>query len=274
MRQNGIILVAAGAICAGAAAADYAPGFVWDRSADWTNGKLEGYAWQNGNPDDDKNARAAWSYELVQTGGGLGDPKPWYAEPKSLLVWDADWFGGGYPVWAAGNNSNPNIAKTTIVHFIEGNYLGHAPLVRWINPTGATATVHITGNLKVSWSGQGNLGTPVQADVAIVQVSPKGQHTVLFSGTYDDPSPGDNNIGTKTVQVDLPGVVVPDGGSILIGVRGRSAVNGRWFAMDDNLKVTLDAVEGGGGCVPDIDGNGLLDLFDFLGFVNLFNAGC
>jgi hypothetical protein len=27
-------------------------------------------------------------------------------------------------------------------------------------------------------------------------------------------------------------------------------------------------------CVPDIDENGVLDLFDFLEFVNLFNAGC
>ncbi len=26
-------------------------------------------------------------------------------------------------------------------------------------------------------------------------------------------------------------------------------------------------------CVPDLDGNGTLDLFDFLGFTNLFNAG-
>jgi hypothetical protein len=26
-------------------------------------------------------------------------------------------------------------------------------------------------------------------------------------------------------------------------------------------------------CPPDLDGNGSLDLFDFLAFVNLFNAG-
>jgi hypothetical protein len=30
---------------------------------------------------------------------------------------------------------------------------------------------------------------------------------------------------------------------------------------------------GEGGCDADIDGNGVLDLFDFLGLVNLFNAG-
>jgi hypothetical protein len=29
----------------------------------------------------------------------------------------------------------------------------------------------------------------------------------------------------------------------------------------------------GGGCPADLDGNGLLDLFDFLEFTNLFNAG-
>lgn len=39
------------------------------------------------------------------------------------------------------------------------------------------------------------------------------------------------------------------------------------FYYDD---VSLKAVQGG--CAPDIDGSGALDLFDFLGFVNLFNA--
>jgi hypothetical protein len=32
-------------------------------------------------------------------------------------------------------------------------------------------------------------------------------------------------------------------------------------------------VSGCGSCAPDLDGNGTLDLFDFLAFVNAFNAG-
>jgi hypothetical protein len=35
----------------------------------------------------------------------------------------------------------------------------------------------------------------------------------------------------------------------------------------------LFAGTAGGGCAPDLDNNGVLDLFDFLEFVNLFNAG-
>ncbi len=275
MRQSGLIVVSAAAFCAGAMASDYSPGFVWDRSLDWTPGKVEGYSWQNGNPDDDKKDNPVWACEFAKGGGGLGDPNPWYKQPKTLMVWDASWYGGGEGVWAQGNNQHPPIYKTLLIHVVQGQGdFENTPLVRWINPAGADATVHITGNLKVYWAGQANLDVPLTCDVAVVSVSPTGVYTVLFGASYDDPSPGDQNVGVKTVQIDLPGVVIPEGGSILIGVHGQTVQANRWFNMEDNLKITLDALEGGGGCTADIDGNGVLDLFDFLGFVNLFNAGC
>ena len=74
------------------------------------------------------------------------------------------------------------------------------------------------------------------------------------------------------MPINLKGVQVPIGASILITTRGEKVVIGRWCDMDDKLTITLKEIEGG--CTPDLDGNGVLDLFDFLAFVNLFNAGC
>jgi hypothetical protein len=47
-----------------------------------------------------------------------------------------------------------------------------------------------------------------------------------------------------------------------------NGTNTTFRAMVDNL-----AIESAGDCYPDFDGDGALDLFDFLAFVNSFNAG-
>jgi hypothetical protein len=273
MNRKSVAAAVAVAVCSAAGAADYSPGFVWDRSLDWNDGKVAGYGWQNGNPDDDKNDNPAWVCEWSKDGGGLGDPNPWYKQPKTLMVWDPNWYNNGYPTWARSNDGHPNIAKTGLTHVVYPGNFPDAPLVRWMNPTGAQATVDITGNFKINWSGQGNLDVPLSCDLAVVAVTGT-QYAVLFGESYNDPSPGDQNIGSRTIQINLQDVVVPEGGSILIGLRGQTAQSNRWFSSEDNLKITLEALEGGGGCTPDIDGNGVLDLFDFLAFVNLFNAGC
>ena len=41
----------------------------------------------------------------------------------------------------------------------------------------------------------------------------------------------------------------------------------------NNDTLQIFDVSGCGACAPDLDGNGTLDLFDFLAFTNLFNAG-
>jgi hypothetical protein len=268
------IAIASGiAICSVASAADYFPGFVWDRSLDWNDGKEKGYAWQNGNPDDDKQDSPVWVCEWAKGGGGLGDNDAWYKQPKTLMTWDDNWYNAGYPTWSNGNDNHPNITKGGLTHVVYPNNFDDAPIVRWMNPTGTAATVTISGNVKVNWSGQGNLDVALVCEVAVV-VQTGNQYDVIFGNAYTDPSPGDQEIGTRTIQVSLQDVVVPEGGSILLGIRGQTPQNNRWFSSEDNLKITLVALEGGGGCTADIDGNGVLDLFDFLGFVNLFNAGC
>jgi hypothetical protein len=45
------------------------------------------------------------------------------------------------------------------------------------------------------------------------------------------------------------------------------------FDGDDDLAINRLDVNFGASCAPDLDGNGVLDLFDFLAFTNLFNAG-
>jgi hypothetical protein len=54
---------------------------------------------------------------------------------------------------------------------------------------------------------------------------------------------------------------------------GPCTVFGAGLLWDDGLYSTLTArFEGGAPCAPDLNGDGSLDLFDFLAFVNAFNA--
>jgi hypothetical protein len=268
-----ILFATVAAFSTAATGSVYPTGYVWDRSADWSPGQLQNAGYQFGNPAPDQNGSPAWAYEQVSSGSDLGNAHPWFEGQPIPLRWDSSWFDSGVQVWAFVNDIPPAITLATLQHSIQNqDEYTRVPMVRWTNPTGAACTVHIEGDLTLRWSGNQNLGTSVQIAAAIVLVTREGQYTKLFAETYDDPSPGDQNIGVKNVPINLAGVEVEPGDSLLITVRGSKEVAGRWCDMNDNLKITLTEIDGG--CTPDIDGNGVLDLFDFLAFVNLFNAGC
>jgi hypothetical protein len=105
--------------------------------------------------------------------------------------------------------------------------------------------------------------------------------------------PGDNFALFVAAPGAAPGPVVRTGDIIDAGgaprtVREVSFASGdagtgySQFSPDGALVLHLTFTDGsqglfaasaGGDCYPDIDGNGSLDLFDFLAFVNFFNAG-
>jgi hypothetical protein len=77
-----------------------------------------------------------------------------------------------------------------------------------------------------------------------------GQYTML--GGFDSPRPW------------------PSPGALDINEKGQIVAQAGDGQTGDILTVILSPVDQG--CPPDLDGNGVLDLFDFLAFVNLFNA--
>jgi len=77
------------------------------------------------------------------------------------------------------------------------------------------------------------------------------------------------------VELDLNGVDLPEGFSA-IGVIVKDgtpwvrdeAARKKWMTQSVSFAVVFD-----GACYPDFTADGALDLFDFLAFVNSFNAG-
>jgi len=69
-------------------AADYSPGYLWDRSTQWMAGSTPGS--DVGNPGNDSLGSSVWRYEWT-TGGASGSSNAWYLGQKHLMVWDDDW---------------------------------------------------------------------------------------------------------------------------------------------------------------------------------------
>ncbi len=266
MRRVAAVVIAA---TAGPSLAQYTPGFVWNRSADWTGGLLEGQSWLNGNPDRDSKGNMVWAAEYTNVGGGLNDNDPWYKKSRFLMQWDANWFGLGFGVWSVQDDFGGLISQAALTHTLDSSFF-EAPMARWINPTGAEIQLHITGSTRVVWNGSQNLAVPISVDLVMLQETPLSQ-TVLLAKTFDDPQPGQNKVKDKFVPFDMV-LDVPADGMLAWSIRGRQKEPGRWFDLEDNLTFTLEEVKGQ--CLPDLNGDGVLDLFDFLAYVNLFNAGC
>lgn len=133
----------------------YGQDWIWNRSADWQPGVT------TGNPSADAKGRPTWQYGWATGGGGLGSSDPWYAQPLSLMEWDEDFAGQG-PSWARSDDTLPAAGEERIE--VDATA---AALVRWLNPTGHTAYLDVSGSLDCSFS-PGAIG---DCEVTIVRES-------------------------------------------------------------------------------------------------------
>jgi hypothetical protein len=119
--------------------------------------------------------------------------------------------------------------------------------------------------LSIHWNGQTWIEEPMPIAVSDFVSLPSEQVYALGTGvaTWD--------AQVWTVVETFPGVVGPNltsgdvAGSCNIWGAGRQLVNGELRSFTARMVGEV--------CIPDLNGDGVLDLFDFLTFTNLFNAG-
>jgi hypothetical protein len=229
-------------ISSAAVAQQYSPGFTWDRSTDWAAGPVAGST--TGNPMPDAQGMSVWSYEWVQ-GGALGSANEWFAQPSSLSVWDPDWHGingGATGAWVQADNVNPPIFQDRMTHNVHHTSSASMPLVRWMNPIGDGTQVNLNGELNVIWSGDSYTGVPVSVDVVIAMNDfSTGQTTPLLATTVDKPLAFASILDSTTIDVDLTGVALDEGDSLLFSLRGQEDFEGvgRWVILQDNVQISL-----------------------------------
>lgn len=225
-----------------AQAADYVPGFVWDRSDDWVAGPQVG--WTTGNPAPDKLGNPVWSYEYT-SGGPIGSANPWYLAEKHAMIWDHWDPAGPTPedLWVRADNLEPKINRTTLSNSrsLRWNSWEYQSLVRWINPVGDGTIVDITGSLRVDWAGWG-VSPDVDVDVIIgFKDFSSNTLTLLFERTVQNPTPGLPNppfprvimpLGIHSLRMDA-------GDSLLVSLRAKTAPSelDSWIVMYDDVKI-------------------------------------
>lgn len=266
---GGALCLCAAVAPAADAAGPYPLGFTWNRAADWTPGTAENFSWGAGNPNADAVGHRVWSMEWIDVAGDITSPQPWFEQPGTLMVWDADWFGFG-GVWARANDLQPPIYQDSFVHDLRGDLYQHPSLVRWTNPAGDNVQVRCSGTLTVHWSGEFGLGLDVDVDVVIAKVS-AGQTTTLASETIENPKPGE--VGAEVeLKIDLTDVPMNAGDSIAITARAREGSEFFYFIRSfDDLTITLTSLPTipQPVCPGDLNGDGTVgaaDLGMLLGF--------
>ncbi len=215
--------------------ATYNDGFIWDRSADWVPGAIDGST--AGNPAVDSQGSPVWQYELVQ-GDEFGGQNPWYQGTPVLLSADTAWFQNVVRnvVWSAGDDVLPAINELALYHLSKdtGGVYGvweDMPLVRWLNPTGETISLAVVGELTVGWRHAGVASLPV--DVAIARANANaGTATLLYSATVGNPG-GD---GELSLPISIAAQMEPDD-SLIITHRASGMLDGTYVAMLDDVQL-------------------------------------
>jgi hypothetical protein len=267
------ILAVAG--LASGASGEYRPGFVWQRSADWTPGTVEGCAYARGNPDDDAKGYPVWSAEWVGGGGPLGSGDVWYKHDPKLMVWQNMPWGESEPRWLCGMDHGPQVKPNRLDHDLDGppfDLFDGAPLVRWTNPTQRVADFEIGGPITIIWSGVFDVAFPTVVDVVIAHVSGEtGAIQPLMTISAAKPN---NDTVSEATSFSVPNIAVAVGphDQIIWSIRGRTASpTGAWVVLvDHDLKITL---KGYNECEADFNHDGQVDFFDYLDYVVAFN-GC
>lgn len=236
MRGKCGIMVRAGAVVAIAAGTAQA-GQVWQRASNWVPGSTAGTTANNPGP---VNGSPAWQYEYTQ-GGGLGSANEWFKQPTQLMTWDPAWYATGWGVWSKGNNQNPPVLPSRLVHNVHPTTFGDIPVVRWLNPMGAATTIGLNGTMTVNWNGANGLGRPVNVDVVIAKHSAQTNTTsILFSTTVSKPNPFPSVGDSVLLPISLANVAISPGDSILFSHRGQTSVGplGAWVNLYDNVSIT------------------------------------
>lgn len=240
-RSHAIVGLCAPAVFIAAAPtfAQYEPGFLWSRTADWVDGTTANDT--TNNPGPDLNGNPVWSYEATR-GGGFDSADPWYAQPADRLVWDDDWWGIGTGAWALGDDLNPPVFHNRLTHNLSENVAGTIPLVRWMNPAGDGVEVALNGGLTVKWSGTGFIGSETDVDVVIALAdASEGSIVPLLSETLSKPTAGDSAGDSVLLPVQFDSLFLDAGDSLVISHRGHEvfAEAGRWIPMLDGLDITV-----------------------------------
>jgi hypothetical protein len=232
MRVRILIALVMAAVCAeSASAATYLPGFVWNRSTDFTGGTIAyGTA---GNPNNDSQGNATWYYEGAQ-GGNLASANPWYAQSRSLLVWSP-----GTNQWRAGTADQAPEVGQTQMSMNDINFTFASPIVRWQNPTGQSILTNIDFDTDmISFRHDAD---SYDAELAVVQYHAlSNTYDVLWSDTRTLPH---NGLIQSGPRIDLANVAIAPGDSVLFTTRVKldSPLGGNgsiaWF---DAAQLTLE----------------------------------
>jgi hypothetical protein len=229
---------------AGTAHGQYLPGHSWNRFADWSAGTAPGH---ETNPGPDGTGNPVWHYEWT-TGGALASDSAWYRTPGQAMTWDPVWWFTGFSAWSRGDNQSPPIHDRVMTHNLYIDEYSAIPVVRWETPVDHAAPFDVTGDLRVRWAGPDRVGSPVDVDVVVALVGGSlGTTAPLFTATVSKPTPIDSAMESVELPIELRGLVMQPGDSLLISMRGAHefAPYGRWVDMFDNVTITLVPAPGG-----------------------------
>jgi hypothetical protein len=217
--------------------------YLWDRATDWTARADGDQGTTRGNPDDDALGFRTWQYASIGDGNsdGLASPIPWYTKATSPLVWCANWRDTGEKGWVyqPGDGSTgdlgPAIFNNRLLY--SGQYGSRRPALEWLNPTGRSITLDVTGDLQVAW--EGSSGTAAgDVEVALVRRNADGTTaTPLWTATLQS-----SNGLTQDLPLDLSRVSLGAGDRLVLTMRwdyGSDTDPAHWVALYDGLKLKL-----------------------------------
>ena len=149
--------------------ADYTPGYIWNRQANWFGGMGDGSA--TGNPNLDGNGNPTWLY-VSRGGTGLSGANPWWKSSSSGVMGS---FSQGNNRWIAGN-----AYCLHDVFFHEFGNPNSAPAVEWLNPTRRPVLLRITGLVSFGYE----LGSNQPIEYAIGRYDTRtNDGSLLYSST-------------------------------------------------------------------------------------------
>lgn len=210
------------------------------RSSNFVEGTTQGGT--QGNPNQ-VGGLNIWQYEVVQ-GGALGTANAWYKQVQSaeLMTWDSQWYNTGWGVWSNGNDANPPVLGSRLVHNVASSVYDDVPMVRFLNPGGNGAALTINGSFQVAWSGVDGLGRPNDVDVVIAKFNATlNETTLLYSTTVSKPLPFPSVGDSINLPISISGVTLNADESVIISHRGRTPLSplGAWINLYDNVTFSV-----------------------------------
>jgi hypothetical protein len=246
IRFGGFVVTAL-ALASGAQADSYSPGFIWDRSADWDTTALV-YGTSIGNPMPDSQGNPTWSLEWV-SGDGLDSPNPWYTQVPNPMIWDywapANVIAGNS--WVRVDDLEPKIMQTQLTNSrsLSWDSWDYQALVRWSNPTEATISADIDGNLRLVWGGSFSRIADTAVDVVVAKYCASSeQFTSLLGETISNPKAVEPD-PYPSVPMDIPvsfsQVAFDPGDSLIISLRATTAPStlASWVILRDDVTIKM-----------------------------------